>query len=61
MKLLDKIRSQKEEWTSKSVKEIQSETETIESGTIASEENPLSGLELNSEQQENTTCEVKGM
>ncbi|NXF89816.1 CE295 protein, partial [Eubucco bourcierii] len=58
-KLLNKIRNQKEEWTLKGMKEIQSETETIESGTIASEENPLPGLELNYEQQENTS-ETKG-
>ncbi|XP_010156614.1 PREDICTED: centrosomal protein KIAA1731 homolog, partial [Eurypyga helias] len=58
-KLLKKIRSQKEEWTSKTEQEIQSEIETIESGTIASEERPLCDLELNCEQQENTVCEVK--
>ncbi|KAM6146456.1 centrosomal protein of 295 kDa isoform 2-T2 [Phoenicopterus ruber ruber] len=58
-KLLNKIRSQKEEWTSKSEKEIQSETETIESGTIASEERPLCDLELNYEQQKNTAREAK--
>ncbi|KAM6418517.1 centrosomal protein of 295 kDa [Pluvialis apricaria] len=58
-KLLNKIRSQKEEWTSKSEKEIQSEIETIESGTIASEERPLCDLELNCEQQKNTVCEAK--
>ncbi|KAM6212009.1 centrosomal protein of 295 kDa isoform 1-T3 [Sarcoramphus papa] len=58
-KLLTKIRSQKEEWTSKSEKEIQSEIETIESGTIASEERPLCDLELNCEQQKNTVCEAK--
>ncbi|XP_075583661.1 centrosomal protein of 295 kDa isoform X1 [Pelecanus crispus] len=58
-KLLNKIRSQKEEWTSKSEKEIQSEIETIESGTIASEERPLCDLELNSEQEKNTVCEAK--
>ncbi|NXT88498.1 CE295 protein, partial [Anhinga rufa] len=60
-KLLNKIRSQKQEWTSKSEKEIQSEIETIESGTIASEERPLCDLELNYEQQKNTACEAKGM
>ncbi|KAM6098544.1 centrosomal protein of 295 kDa isoform 2-T2 [Theristicus caerulescens] len=58
-KLLNRIRSQKEEWTSKSKKEIQSETETIESGTIASEERPLCDLELNYEQQKNTVCDTK--
>uniref|UniRef100_A0A8C8AGT1 ALMS motif domain-containing protein n=1 Tax=Otus sunia TaxID=257818 RepID=A0A8C8AGT1_9STRI len=58
-KLLNKIRSQQEEWTSKSEKEIQSEIETIESGTIASEERPLCDLELNYEQQRNTVCEAK--
>ncbi|XP_059673083.1 centrosomal protein of 295 kDa [Gavia stellata] len=58
-KLLNKIRSQKEEWTSKSEKEIHSEIETIESGTIASEERPLCDLELNYEQQKNTVCEAK--
>ncbi|XP_010085627.1 PREDICTED: centrosomal protein KIAA1731 homolog, partial [Pterocles gutturalis] len=58
-KLLNKIRSQKEEWTSKSEREIQSEVETIESGTIASEERPLCDLEPNFEQQKNTVCEAK--
>ncbi|KAM9300858.1 centrosomal protein of 295 kDa isoform 2-T2 [Morus bassanus] len=58
-KLLNKIRSQKQEWTSKSEKEIQSEIETIESGTIASEERPLCDLELNYEQQKNAVCEAK--
>uniref|UniRef100_A0A8C9U6B0 ALMS motif domain-containing protein n=1 Tax=Serinus canaria TaxID=9135 RepID=A0A8C9U6B0_SERCA len=58
-KLLKKIRSQKEEWTSKSEKESQSEFETIESGTIASEKRPLYGLELNKEQQKNTVSEAK--
>ncbi|XP_017693300.1 PREDICTED: centrosomal protein of 295 kDa isoform X4 [Lepidothrix coronata] len=58
-KLLNKIRSQKEEWTSKCEKESQSEFETIESGTIASEERPLCDLELDSEQQKNTVCKAK--
>ncbi|XP_026720151.1 centrosomal protein of 295 kDa isoform X2 [Athene cunicularia] len=58
-KLLNKIRSQKEEWTSKSMKEVQSEIETIESGTITSEERPLRDLELHYEQQRNTVCEAK--
>ncbi|XP_010122653.1 PREDICTED: centrosomal protein KIAA1731-like, partial [Chlamydotis macqueenii] len=58
-KLLNKIRSQKEEWTSESEKEIHSEIETIESGTIASEERPLHDLELNREQKKNTVCEAK--
>ncbi|XP_068001814.1 centrosomal protein of 295 kDa isoform X2 [Melanerpes formicivorus] len=57
-KLLNKIRSQKEEWASKSVKESQSEIETSESGTIASE-GPLSGLEPNEEPLKNTVCEAK--
>ncbi|NXG10858.1 CE295 protein, partial [Sakesphorus luctuosus] len=56
-KLLNKIRSQKEEWTSKC--ESQSELETVESGTIASEETPL--CVLNNEQQKNTVCEAQGM
>ncbi|KAJ7420811.1 centrosomal protein of 295 kDa isoform X1 [Willisornis vidua] len=56
-KLLNKIRSQKEEWTSKC--ESQSELETIESGTIASEETPLCDLKLNNEQQRNTVCEAQ--
>ncbi|NXC21563.1 CE295 protein, partial [Corythaeola cristata] len=60
-KLLNKIRNQKEEWTSKNEKEIQSEIETIESGTIASEERPLCDLKLNYEQQKNTACEASGM
>ncbi|KAL9865521.1 centrosomal protein of 295 kDa isoform 3-T3 [Geothlypis trichas] len=58
-KLLNKIRSQKDEWTSKSEKESQSEFEPIESGTIASERRPLCDLELNKEQQKNTVCEAK--
>ncbi|XP_005149851.2 centrosomal protein of 295 kDa isoform X2 [Melopsittacus undulatus] len=58
-KLLNKIRSQKEEWTSKSEKDTQSEVETIESGTIASEERPLCDSELNYEQQKNTVCEAR--
>ncbi|XP_074937274.1 centrosomal protein of 295 kDa isoform X1 [Phalacrocorax aristotelis] len=58
-KLLNKIRSQKQEWTSKTEKESQSEIETIESGTITSEERPLCDLELNYEQQKNTLCEAK--
>ncbi|OWK61110.1 Centrosomal protein [Lonchura striata] len=58
-KLLNKIRSQKEEWTSKSEKESQSDFETIESGTIASENRPLCDLELNKEQQKNTVSEAK--
>ncbi|XP_071288867.1 centrosomal protein of 295 kDa [Agelaius tricolor] len=58
-KLLNKIRSQKDEWTSKSEKESQSEFETIESGTIASEKRPLCDLELKKEQQKNTVCEAK--
>lgn len=60
-KLLNKIRSQKEEWKSKSEKESQSEIGTIESGTIASEERPLCDSELNYEQQKNTICQAKGM
>ncbi|KAM7066032.1 centrosomal protein of 295 kDa isoform 1-T1 [Acridotheres tristis] len=58
-KLLNKIRSQKEEWTSKSEKERQSEFETFESGTIASAKRPLCDLELNKEQQKNTMSEAK--
>uniref|UniRef100_A0A8B9PRG3 ALMS motif domain-containing protein n=1 Tax=Apteryx owenii TaxID=8824 RepID=A0A8B9PRG3_APTOW len=58
-KLLNKIRSQKEEWTSKSEKESQSEIETIESGTIASEERRLCDLELNHEQCKNSVSETK--
>ncbi|XP_030125202.4 centrosomal protein of 295 kDa isoform X2 [Taeniopygia guttata] len=58
-KLLNKIRSQKEEWTSKSEKESQSDFETIESGTIASENRPLCDLELNKEQQKSTVSEAK--
>ncbi|XP_032535582.1 centrosomal protein of 295 kDa isoform X3 [Chiroxiphia lanceolata] len=58
-KLLNKIRSQKEEWTSKCEKESQSEFETIESGTIASEERPLCDLNLDSEQQKNTVCKTE--
>ncbi|XP_066197413.1 centrosomal protein of 295 kDa isoform X1 [Sylvia atricapilla] len=58
-KLLNKIRSQKEEWTSKSEKESQSEFDTIESGTLPSEKRPLCDLELNEEQQKNTVSEAK--
>ncbi|XP_059321958.1 centrosomal protein of 295 kDa [Ammospiza nelsoni] len=58
-KLLNKIRSQKDEWTSKNEKESQSEFETIESGTVAGERRPLCDLELNKEQQKNTVCEAK--
>ncbi|XP_065534835.1 centrosomal protein of 295 kDa isoform X2 [Lathamus discolor] len=58
-RLLNKIRSQKEEWTSKSEKDTQSEVETIESGTIASEEKPLCDSELNYEQQKNVVCEAR--
>ncbi|KAM9019407.1 centrosomal protein of 295 kDa [Ara ararauna] len=58
-KLLNKIRSQKEEWTSKSEKDTQSEVETIESGTIASEERRLCDSELNYEQHKNTVCEAR--
>ncbi|XP_064361189.1 centrosomal protein of 295 kDa isoform X2 [Dromaius novaehollandiae] len=58
-KLLNKIRSQKEEWTSKSEKENQSEIETIESGTIASEERRLCDLELNHEQHKNSVSKTK--
>ncbi|XP_056358260.1 centrosomal protein of 295 kDa [Oenanthe melanoleuca] len=58
-KLLNKIRSQKEEWISKSGKEREREFETIESGTIASEKRPLCDLGLNKEQQKNTVSEAK--
>ncbi|XP_035398569.2 centrosomal protein of 295 kDa isoform X1 [Cygnus atratus] len=58
-KLLNKIRSQKEEWTSKNEKEIPSEVETIESGTIPSEERQLCDLELDYEQHKNSVCEAK--
>ncbi|XP_068786585.1 centrosomal protein of 295 kDa isoform X1 [Struthio camelus] len=58
-KLLNKIRSQKEEWTSKSERASQSELETIESGTIASEERRLCDLELNHEQCKNSVSETK--
>ncbi|XP_035184616.1 centrosomal protein of 295 kDa isoform X2 [Oxyura jamaicensis] len=58
-KLLNKIRSQKEEWTSKNEKEVPSEVETIESGTIPSEERQLCDLELDYEQHKNSVCEAK--
>lgn len=58
--MLNKIRSQKEEWISKSEKERPSEFETIESGTVASEKRPLCDLELNKEQQKNAVSEAKG-
>ncbi|NXD11903.1 CE295 protein, partial [Nothocercus nigrocapillus] len=60
-KLLNKIRSQKEEWTSKSERECQNEIETVESGTIASEERQLCDLELNNEQCKNSVSANKGM
>lgn len=60
-KLLNKIRSQKEEWTSKNEKEIPSEAETIESGTIPSEERQLCDVELDCEQHRNSVCEAEGM
>lgn len=40
-KLLNKIRNQKDQWTSRNVAETQSEVETIESGTITSRERRL--------------------
>ncbi|XP_051464974.1 centrosomal protein of 295 kDa isoform X2 [Apus apus] len=58
-RLLKKIRSQKEECTSKSETEIPTEIETVESGTIASEERSLSDLELNCKQQKSRVCEAK--
>ncbi|KAM4683192.1 centrosomal protein of 295 kDa isoform 2-T3 [Amazona ochrocephala] len=58
-KLLNKIRSQKEEWTSKSEKDTQSEVETVESGTISSEERQLCNSELKYEQQKNIVCEAR--
>uniref|UniRef100_A0A8C3QEM5 ALMS motif domain-containing protein n=1 Tax=Cyanoderma ruficeps TaxID=181631 RepID=A0A8C3QEM5_9PASS len=58
-KLLNKIRSQKEEWPSKSEKESQSEFETTESGTTASEKRPFCDLEPNKEQQKNIVSEAK--
>ncbi|XP_069739483.1 centrosomal protein of 295 kDa [Phaenicophaeus curvirostris] len=58
-KLLNKIRSQKEEWTSKSERETQNKVETTESGTIASEERPSCDLEPDCEQQKITICEAK--
>ncbi|XP_032063483.1 centrosomal protein of 295 kDa [Aythya fuligula] len=58
-KLLNKIRSQKEEWTSKNEREIPSEVETIESGTIPSEERQLCDVELDREQHKNSVCEAE--
>ncbi|XP_062423318.1 centrosomal protein of 295 kDa isoform X4 [Rhea pennata] len=58
-KLLNKIRSQKEEQTSKSERECRSEIETIESGTIASEERRLCDLERTDEQHKNSVSETK--
>ncbi|XP_075775417.1 centrosomal protein of 295 kDa isoform X3 [Pelodiscus sinensis] len=49
-KLLNKIRSQKDQWTSKCEAEVQSEIETIESGTLASEERRLCDSEPGHEQ-----------
>ncbi|KYO43021.1 centrosomal KIAA1731-like protein [Alligator mississippiensis] len=44
-KLLNKIRSQKDQWASKSEAEVQSDIQTIESGTLPSEERLLCDLE----------------
>uniref|UniRef100_A0A7M4G169 Centrosomal protein 295 n=1 Tax=Crocodylus porosus TaxID=8502 RepID=A0A7M4G169_CROPO len=44
-KLLDKIRSQKDQWASKSEAEVQSDIQTIESGTLPSEERLSCDLE----------------
>uniref|UniRef100_A0A8B9ITD0 ALMS motif domain-containing protein n=1 Tax=Amazona collaria TaxID=241587 RepID=A0A8B9ITD0_9PSIT len=56
-KLLNKIRSQKK--TSKSEKDTQSEVETVESGTISSEERRSCNSELKYEQQKNIVCEAR--
>ncbi|NXJ09736.1 CE295 protein, partial [Odontophorus gujanensis] len=60
-KLLNKIRNQKEEWTSRSEKEFPSKIATVESGTITSEERQLADLEQTDEQHKNSVCEAKGV
>ncbi|XP_073193227.1 centrosomal protein of 295 kDa isoform X5 [Lepidochelys kempii] len=57
-KLLNKIRSQKDQWTSKCDAEIQSEIETIESGTLASEERRLCDSDPGHEQHTDSVSEA---
>ncbi|XP_043384811.1 centrosomal protein of 295 kDa isoform X8 [Chelonia mydas] len=57
-KLLNKIRSQKDQWTSKCDAEIQSEIETIESGTLASEERRLCDSDPGHEQHTDLVSEA---
>ncbi|XP_026507387.1 centrosomal protein of 295 kDa isoform X2 [Terrapene carolina triunguis] len=57
-KLLNKIRSQKDQWTSKCESEIQSEIETIESGTLASEERRLCDSDPGHEQHTDSVSEA---
>ncbi|XP_065437658.1 centrosomal protein of 295 kDa isoform X12 [Chrysemys picta bellii] len=57
-KLLNKIRSQKDQWTSKCEAEIQSEIETIESGTLASEERRLCDSDPGHEQHTDSVSEA---
>lgn len=59
-KLLNKIRSQKDQWTSKCDAEIQSEIETIESGTLASEERRLCDSDPGHEQHTDSVSEAIG-
>nr|XP_032632496.1 centrosomal protein of 295 kDa isoform X2 [Chelonoidis abingdonii] len=57
-KLLNKIRSQKNQWTSKCEAEIQSEIETIESGTLSSEERRLCDSDPGHEQHTDSVSEA---
>ncbi|XP_053871621.1 centrosomal protein of 295 kDa isoform X2 [Malaclemys terrapin pileata] len=57
-KLLNKIRSQKDQWTSKCEAEIQSEIETIESGTLTSEERRLCDSDPGHEQHTDSVSEA---
>ncbi|XP_043360077.1 centrosomal protein of 295 kDa isoform X7 [Dermochelys coriacea] len=57
-KLLNKIRSQKDQWTSKCDPEIQSEIGTIETGTLASEERRLCDSDPGREQHTDSISEA---
>ncbi|XP_042314302.1 centrosomal protein of 295 kDa isoform X2 [Sceloporus undulatus] len=58
-KLLNKIRNQKDHWTSKEESEASSEIGTIESGTISSRERRLCESEPEQEPKGATVCETK--
>lgn len=59
-KLLNKIRSQKDQWASKSEAEVQSDIQTIESGTLPSEERLLCDLEPGHNAHGDSVSEAKG-